>query len=42
MVSNLPKRWGDDFMTAEMQRDGFGALKTNRIPSHPTSSSTGF
>jgi hypothetical protein len=27
MVSNLLKRWWDNFVTVERQRDGFGAYK---------------
>jgi hypothetical protein len=27
MVSNLLKRWRDDFVTVKMQRDGFRAFR---------------
>jgi hypothetical protein len=34
MVSNLLKRWRDDFATVKRQRDGFGAFsKRNGMPS---------
>jgi hypothetical protein len=37
MVTNLLKRWQDDFSTAKRQRDGFGAFQ-KETRCHPTSS----
>jgi hypothetical protein len=35
MVSNLLKRWQDDFVVVKRQRDGLGAfLKRNGMPPH--------
>jgi hypothetical protein len=45
MVSNLLKRWRDDFATLKRQRDGFGAFRKETgchpASSHPTSN-TGY
>jgi hypothetical protein len=45
MVSNLLKRWWDDFATVKRQRDGFGAFR-KETEYHPASSrptsSTGY
>jgi hypothetical protein len=42
MVSNLLKRWQDDFVTVKRQRDGFGAFRKETgchpVSSRPTSS----
>jgi hypothetical protein len=42
MVSNLLKRWQDDFATVKRQRDRFGAFQKETgfhpASSHPTSS----
>jgi hypothetical protein len=42
MVSNLLKRWWDDFATVKRQKDGFGASRKETgchpASSHPTSS----
>jgi hypothetical protein len=42
MVSNLLKRWWDDFVTVKRRRNGFGAFQKETgchpTSSHPTSS----